>query len=192
MEIEKEVVLTNGHRSDSVGDLGSPSLSTISGTPPSSPDRSRNGTPEPSHSNPSRTQDKLPKENGLGSTSERENSRLHNVPAVTINGMIAGDEELLEDDKEFYRESSSSLSCGKETLDSSSSTYESHDRSHDSSLNQPSDKNNSRDVDSYLLYPHNPEEVVMSSLKLDSRAKVFVKELYNIDKDIPRCDRDYW
>ena len=118
---------------------------------------------ETGHQSPSRNQDKLPTENGLGSTSERENGRLHDVPAVTINGMIAGDEELLEDDKEFYRESSSSLSCGKETLDSSSSTYESHDRSHDSSLNQPSDKSNSRDVDSYLLYPHDPEEVVMSS-----------------------------
>ena len=28
--------------------------------------------------------------------------------------------------------------------------------------------------------------------KLDERGLQFVQELYNIDKDIPRCDRDYW
>lgn len=41
-------------------------------------------------------------------------------------------------------------------------------------------------------FPPDPEELIMSSSKLDSRGKIFVKELYNIDKDIPRCDRDYW
>ncbi len=43
-----------------------------------------------------------------------------------------------------------------------------------------------------LFYRPDPEELVMSSRKLDSKGKIFIKELYNIDKDIPRCDRDYW
>lgn len=42
------------------------------------------------------------------------------------------------------------------------------------------------------LFPPDTEEVVMSSVKFDSLGKEFVKNLYNIDKDIPRCDRDYW
>ena len=27
---------------------------------------------------------------------------------------------------------------------------------------------------------------------LDAKGSLFIQELYNIDKDIPRCDRDYW
>ena len=42
------------------------------------------------------------------------------------------------------------------------------------------------------LFPLDTEEAVMSSVKFDSLGKEFVKNLYNIDKDIPRCDRDYW
>lgn len=29
-------------------------------------------------------------------------------------------------------------------------------------------------------------------VKLDAKGQWFVQELFNIDKDIPRCDRDYW
>ena len=28
--------------------------------------------------------------------------------------------------------------------------------------------------------------------ELDERGEKFLQDLYNIDKDIPRCDRDYW
>ncbi len=27
---------------------------------------------------------------------------------------------------------------------------------------------------------------------LDAKGEKFLEELYNIEKDIPRCDRDYW
>lgn len=30
------------------------------------------------------------------------------------------------------------------------------------------------------------------SSQLDAKGSSFIQELYNIDKDIPRCDRDYW
>lgn len=31
-----------------------------------------------------------------------------------------------------------------------------------------------------------------SLLQLDAKGEWFVRELFNIDKDIPRCDREYW
>ena len=31
-----------------------------------------------------------------------------------------------------------------------------------------------------------------SQLQLDAKGEWFVRELFNIDKDIPRCDREFW
>jgi uncharacterized protein YdaT len=40
---------------------------------------------------------------------------------------------------------------------------------------------------------HDPEvHVGKSHLHLDAKGEWFVRELFNIDKDIPRCDREYW
>ena len=36
---------------------------------------------------------------------------------------------------------------------------------------------------------HDPEK---SHFQLDAKGEWFVRELFNIDKDIPRCDREYW
>lgn len=39
-----------------------------------------------------------------------------------------------------------------------------------------------------------PEEQLQDKphLQLDAKGEWFVRELFNIDKDIPRCDREYW
>ena len=40
---------------------------------------------------------------------------------------------------------------------------------------------------------HDPEiQLGKSHLQLDAKGEWFVRELFNIDKDIPRCDREYW
>ncbi len=183
-EIEKEVVLTNGHRSDSVGDLGSPSLSTISG---SSAEHSRGGTPEPLSSvSPGRdVTDEAPSKSGQEQSPVHVNGDLsHDLPVVAVNGLVTSNTGA--DDS---REPNVHSSYSEDTSDASSVMYESHDRSHDHS---PNGVVCASDGAADLLFPHSPEEAVMSSLKLDSKSKVFVKELYNIDKDVPRCDRDYW
>jgi len=41
------------------------------------------------------------------------------------------------------------------------------------------------------MLPPNLGDVVMASPRMNPQAKAFLKELFNIDKDIPRCDRDY-
>lgn len=181
-EIEKEVVLVNGHRSGSVGDLVSPSLSTISGSLPSSPDRSRTGTPDRSHDNsgdPACHQQS--DEDSGGPTPVVENGVTHNNLEVIRNGLEESDEDgAVNSQRKRHFDSKHLDDC---------SLNQSHDQSHEQASDQDCDRDHSP---AHLLFPHDPEELVMSSLKLDSRAKVFVKELYNIDKDIPRCDRDYW
>ena len=40
---------------------------------------------------------------------------------------------------------------------------------------------------------HDPEvQLGKPHLPLDAKGEWFVRELFNIDKDIPRCDREYW
>lgn len=40
---------------------------------------------------------------------------------------------------------------------------------------------------------HDPEvHLGKPHLQLDAKGEWFVRELFNIDKDIPRCDREYW
>ena len=41
------------------------------------------------------------------------------------------------------------------------------------------------------LKSHDPE-LETSQLQLDAKGELFVRELFNIDKDIPRLDREYW
>ena len=190
-EIENEVEVVNGHRSGSVGDLISPSLSTISGSLPSSPDRSCTVTSDRSHCKSRDILCDLKSGEGNGDC----------TPVVEINGISYDsisncveriDEELLDDAVISQGERKSSDKhydnfSPYQSLDLSND--QSHDRSHDQSHDQTC---NSELSSSGLLFPHDPEELVMSSLKLNSRDKVFVKELYTIDKDIPRCDRDYW
>ena len=36
------------------------------------------------------------------------------------------------------------------------------------------------------------ETLDKSQLQLDAKGEWFVRELFNIDKDIPRCDREFW
>lgn len=36
------------------------------------------------------------------------------------------------------------------------------------------------------------EPLDKSQLQLDAKGEWFVRELFNIDKDIPRCDREFW
>ena len=203
-EIEKEVSLTNGHRSDSVGDLGSPSLSTISGSPSSSPstEASRNGTPEPplsSNCSPSHKAMQDVSENGLPAKGDG-GKHLHKVvPAVTVNGTTVGGHTVLLQDEDDDQRRRDPVQKDSSHLSTSYFTCESHDRSHDESCDDSSLECTSEGADTggggstpTHLFSHNPEEVVTSSLKLDAMAKLFVKEMYNIDKDIPRCDRDYW
>ena len=40
------------------------------------------------------------------------------------------------------------------------------------------------------LKSHDPD--MHSHHQLDAKGEWFVRELFNIDKDIPRCDREYW
>lgn len=181
-EIEKEVV--NSHRSGSLHDLVSPSLSTISGSLPSSPDMSRIETPDGSHD----------KSRDLSCDQQLDEGKGDSTPVMENNGLSHDQEDVRNGVEESYEESLDSST--NKPLDNCSpylSRDQSHDQAPDQSRDQSYDQCNNSDLSpSRLLYPHDPEELVMSSRKLSSRAKVFVKELFNIDKDIPRCDRDYW
>ena len=44
------------------------------------------------------------------------------------------------------------------------------------------------------LKSHDPETQVdkVHQTQLDAKGEWFIRELFNIDKDIPRCDREYW
>ena len=199
-EIEKEVVLGNDHRSGSVGDRNSPALSFISGS--DSP-LERSFTRTPDRLNEVSDDLSCDQERGRGcrdSMSALENGVSHDNGLKGVCNGVVGSGDLLystvisKENEDF---------SGKHLEDCS--PYQSHDDSHDQSgdellgqsYQQSQDESCDHTADNdgsplHLLLHHNPEELVMSSQKLDSRARVFVKELYNIDKDIPRCDRDYW
>ena len=69
-----------------------------------------------------------------------------------------------------------------QALDGGSATH-SPKRSHDSKVKSHDSK----------MKSHDPEvQLGKSHLQLDAKGEWFVRELFNIDKDIPRCDREYW
>lgn len=53
---------------------------------------------------------------------------------------------------------------------------------------------NGLDVDPVASHDEPPMscDFIRPLSQLDALESLFVQELYNIDKDIPRCDRDYW
>ena len=63
------------------------------------------------------------------------------------------------------------------------SATQSPKRSHDSKVKSHDSKMKSHDPETHLGKSH---------LQLDAKGEWFVRELFNIDKDIPRCDREYW
>ena len=46
--------------------------------------------------------------------------------------------------------------------------------------------------DSLSLQSRSHVDSLIPAVKLDAKGQWFVQELFNIDKDVPRCDRDYW
>ena len=70
------------------------------------------------------------------------------------------------------------------------SAAQSPKRSHDSKVKSHDSKVKSHDS---KVKSHDPEvQLGKSHLPLDAKGEWFVRELFNIDKDIPRCDREYW
>ena len=180
-EIEEETArVFNGHRIGSFSpDIESPSLSTISRSSSNSRDNSRSCSPDPSHD----------QSHDIPSDKQHFSSRngdilLQDQPCAELN--YTG-REYVEDKDDVFESSSQSLNQVVA-------------KSHDNQLPNHLSKTvhnysiaSSSGLDNVTLNSyHDPEEMVISSLKLDAKGKVFVKELYNIDKDIPRCDRDYW
>ena len=164
-EIEVEAV--NGHRVGSIYSRsreGSPTLSVLSSTPDLSPERN---TPEALEDLASSSDTAV---NGLSCDGSRDQ------PLATLDDHTTGDEEL----PPMHNGVCQSCDEGEESCDQPTPTRgDAEDTA-----------NRARRSDSPL--PPSPEELVMLSMKLSSQGKLFAKELFNIDKDIPRCDRDYW
>lgn len=157
---KEEIVLeaVNGHRvGSSYSREVSPTLSLISPSPRSSPDRSHDM-------------------NGLSCDVTRDQPCARLDDAQELNG----------------DETHPSLRNQAEP------SHDQEDQSHDQTQASPSpcqspskQSDEARRSESPLM-PPGPEELVFASQKLSSQGKIFAKELFNIDKDIPRCDRDFW
>lgn len=179
-EIELEAV--NGHRVGSEGSRGaSPALSVISNSPLQSPVRTIPRDTE-SHdlscdADATGVENGLPQDEGrdqpVAATPSHEGDS--DLPPSSPNGNASHDRENTSHDQD------------------KAASRDQDNPSHDqvSSAQSPATKSSTRQQ-LEEMWPPTPEELVMSSQKLDSQGKVFVKELINIDKDIPRCDRDYW
>ncbi len=176
-EIELEAAVS-GHRGGSVH-LGSredsPTLSTISNSPLLSPVRNQDATFDNicngSHDSGEESRDVV--DDRLGRSSGEE---------VLVNGDAVSESH--------DQPSAEVTNHGKAPSINPPTQHHQEDESHDHSHLNTEEYASRLSQDSLVIRP-DPEELLMTSPKLDSHGRLFIKELYNIDKDIPRCDRDY-
>ena len=205
-EIELEAAVV-GHRGGSVH-LGSrensPTLSTISDSPVLSPARNKdaafdqlcNGSHDPRDESHDVSHDGNESLSRPGEVLVNGNMALesHDQPhaELTNHSVSTASPDHHHQEDRSRDQGTSSHDQGTPSLDQNASSHDQGAVSHDHScLNQEYPSAHSLSQDSLAVTP-DPEELLMTSPKLDSHGRVFVKELYNIDKDIPRCDRDYW
>lgn len=202
-EIELQAAC-NGHRVGSVSSReGSPALSLVSTSPVHSPEDANELHDESHDLSHDRPHDRL-HERSHDRSRERSCERVDDVSnglshdSHLINGPSS--QEVAESHAKAENDNK------KLAIVSDDQDHQSHDEtqlSHDTTHLAPDESplvnghmsDRGEDLDGSTthsdIFPPDPEEVVMGSTRLDSQGREFVKNLYNIDKDIPRCDRDY-
>lgn len=169
-EVELEAVLVNGYQVRNRE--ASASLSTISPSPSDSPSKS------------------------AGSSPDLSNDISHDRSHDQYDDLAVFDTQSHDENSFPSPNRSHEHSPSKHSKKAEASPGHSEGGRLEENLEATPDHSNQEDdlqeVPPPPVLSPDPIEAVMLSLKLDSKGKLFAKELYNIDKDIPRCDRDYW